>query len=187
METSKFVELGKVQKIVLLITSLLFSLLLLFARTSLSSDQSLDQLARDSLKPEIAFGNGRPTVVEFYADWCEACQEMAPSLYRLKRDFQDEINVVLLNVDNDQWLDLIDKYEVNGIPQLNLFDSNGQLRGRSIGLKSQDQITQLVFSLVNNQTLPKFSGVRESDSSKILFSPLPDNVEPNYVGPRSHA
>ncbi len=94
METSKFVELGKVQKIVLLITSFLVSLLLLFARTSLSSDQSLDQLARDSLKPEIAFANGRPTVVEFYADWCEACQEMAPSMYRLKRDFQDEINVV---------------------------------------------------------------------------------------------
>ncbi len=85
---------------------------------------------------------------------------MAPSMYRLKKDFQDEINVVLLNVDNDQWLDLIDKYEVNGIPQLNLFDSNGQLRGSSIGLKSQDQLNQLVFSLVNNETLPKFSVVR---------------------------
>ena len=187
METSKFVELSKPQKIILLTTSLLLALLLLFVRNGLSSDQSLDQLARNSLRPEVALKNGRPTVLEFYADWCEVCQEMTPSMYNLKRDFQEEINLVLLNVDNDQWLDYIDKYDVNGIPQLNLFDADGKMIGKSIGLKSQGQLDQLAYSLINNQQLPNLLEVKEDNSSKVSFSNIPDKRHSNNVGPRSHA
>ena len=86
METSKFVELSKAQKIILLTASLILAMLLFFVRNGFSSDQSLDQLARNSLRPEVAFNNGRPTVLEFYADWCEVCQEMTPSMYNLKRN-----------------------------------------------------------------------------------------------------
>lgn len=64
MESSKFVELSQAQKIILLTTSLLLALLLLFVRNGFRSDQSLDQLARNSLRPEIALNNGRPTVLE---------------------------------------------------------------------------------------------------------------------------
>ena len=187
METSKFVELSKAQKIILLAASLLLALLLFFVRNGFSSDQSLDQLARNSLRPEVALNNARPTVLEFYADWCEVCQEMAPSMYYLKRDFQDKINLVLLNVDNDEWLDLIEKYDVNGIPQLNLFDADGKMIGKSIGLKSQGQIDQLAYSLVNNQQLPNLLGLTEGNSSKVSFSPILDNTSSTKVGPRSHS
>ena len=187
METSKFVELSKLQILILLTTSLLLGLLLLFVRNGFSSDQSLDQLARNSLRPEVALNNGRPTVLEFYADWCEVCQEMTPSMYHLERNFQDQINLVLLNVDNDEWLDLIEKYDVNGIPQLNLFDADGKMIGKSIGLKSQGQIDQLAYSLVHNQQLPNLLGVKEGNSSKVSFSPSLDNISSTNVGPRSHS
>ena len=187
METSKFVELSKAQKIILLAASLLLALLLFFVRNGFSSDQSLDQLARNSLRPEVALNNARPTVLEFYADWCEVCQEMTPSMYHLKRDFQDKINLVLLNVDNDEWLDLIEKYDVNGIPQLNLFDADGKMIGKSIGLKSQGQINQLVYSLVYNQKLPNLLLVKEDNPSKVSFSPIPDDNYSINVGPRSHS
>ncbi len=186
MESSKFVELGKAQKIMLLITSLLLALLLFFVRNGFSSDQSLDQLARNSLRPEVALKNGRPTILEFYADWCEVCQEMSPSMYHLKRDFQDQINLVLLNVDNNEWQDFIDKYDVNGIPQLNLFDADGKMIGKSIGLKSEDQINQLVYSLLHSQKLPNLDLGNEDSSIKLSFSPLIDDIYSSNVGPRSH-
>ena len=187
METSKLVELSKAQKIILLTVSLLLAMLLFFVRNGFSSDQSLDQLARNSIRPEVAFNNGRPTVLEFYADWCEVCQEMSPSMYHLKRDFQDQINLVLLNVDNNEWQDFIDKYDVNGIPQLNLFDADGKMIGKSIGLKSEVQLDELVYSLLHNQQSTNLLGDKEVDSSKVSFSPIPENIYSSNVGPRSHA
>ena len=70
----------------------------------------LDQLAKNSLSPENALSNGRPTIFEFYADWCEVCREMSPAMLNMERKYLGQINIVLLNVDNSRWLDLIEAY-----------------------------------------------------------------------------
>jgi thiol:disulfide interchange protein len=67
----------------------------------------------------------RPSV-EFYADWCEACKAMAPAMAELEQQQKGRLDVVLLNVDNPRWQPEIDRYEVNGIPQLELFNGEGQ-------------------------------------------------------------
>ena len=45
-------------------------------------------------------------------------------MLKLAEEFSGQINFVLLNVDNLRGQQLIDDYEVNGIPQLNFFDKN---------------------------------------------------------------
>tara|TARA_E500000331_G_C16792681_1_gene513084 strand:+ start:45 stop:416 length:372 start_codon:yes stop_codon:yes gene_type:complete len=114
-------DLSFLQKIslVLLSISLVFSLF--FFRSSFKANSILDQLAKNSLEPDIALSNGRPTVFEFYADWCEACKEMAPDMIEAKKLNLEKLDIVLLNVDNSRWMDLIDKYDVNGIPKLIFF------------------------------------------------------------------
>ena len=74
------------------------------------------------MDPEIAFLNQKPTFLEFYAEWCEICKEMAPKISLIKEEYDNDINFVFLNVDNPKWEPFIKKFEVNGI-LANFFDS----------------------------------------------------------------
>ena len=146
--------MSQLQRITLFLSVLLLGILLFFARGGINSRAPLEELARKSLDPEIALSNGRPTVLEFYADWCEACREMAPTMHSIEDEFKEDVNIVLLNVDNNRWKDFVEKYLVTGIPQLDFFDKNGVLSGSSIGLKRYDQIRPMTKSLLNNEKLP---------------------------------
>ena len=108
--------LGAFQKGLLLAVAFALALALLVLRGGLQSESPMEQLARRSLDPDVALSNGQPTLIEFYADWCQACREMAPAMLSLEQSTRDRLDVVLVNVDNPRWLDLVDRYEVNGIP-----------------------------------------------------------------------
>ena len=187
VESSSLVTLGKMQRIFLVITSFVLATVLLLLRTQIDSDRPLDFLARNSLEPQIALQNGQPTIIEFYADWCDACNSMAPSMMNNKSKFKNEIDIVLLNVDNPRWLDLIKKYEVNGIPQVNFFDETGTLKASSIGLKSMDEIDQIIFSLLNNKSFPELPGLNDNKTTNVSFSTLRKSSSSKLISPRSHS
>ena len=142
----------------------------------------LEQLAKNSLLPEEALSNGRPTVFEFYADWCEACKEMAPSMIEMKKINKNKVDIVLLNVDNDRWFDLITKYNVNGIPQLNFFDGNGEYKGFAVGVKKNEELQDIFIALINDLELPTYA--KNSISSELNLKYF--DKDSNNVGPRSH-
>ena len=168
------------QKGLLLLTALVLAAGLFLLRNGLNQEAPLDQLARQSLDPEVALNNSRPTVLEFYADWCEACQAMAPAMLQTERKHADQLDVVLVNIDNPRWLDLIDRYEVTGIPQLNLFSADGEMRGRSLGARTEDQLESLAVALIHNEPLPQLAGV----GSTSIVAPTETVSSP---GPRSHS
>jgi len=49
------------------------------ASRSLTGRPALEELRIQSMPLDSALSNGRPTVLEFYADWCEVCNELAPT------------------------------------------------------------------------------------------------------------
>ena len=132
--------LGRLQQVVLVVIAVALAIGLLFMRGGIQSETPMEQLARRSVEPEVALTNGKPTMIEFYADWCQVCREMAPAMLELERSTQNRLDVVLVNVDNPRWQDLVNRYEVNGIPQLNLFSADGQPRGKSIGLRKPEEL-----------------------------------------------
>ncbi|MFM7312594.1 MAG: thioredoxin domain-containing protein [Cyanobium sp.] len=171
--------MGRVERMVLAALAAVLALLLLFLRGGLHPQAPLERLARQSPDLAVALADGRPTLVEFYADWCEACRAMAPAMDALEQRHRGSLDVVLLNVENPRWEPELERFEVNGIPQLELFNAGGQPVGRSIGARSASELESLASSLLEGQPLPALPGVGAT-------SPLPVATSSAAVGPRSH-
>ena len=180
-------DLSLIQKIFLVFLSLFLVISLFFFRSGFKANAMLDQLAKNSLEPNIALSNGKPTVFEFYADWCEACKEMAPDMVQAKKLNSNKIDIILLNVDNSRWFDLIDKYDVNGIPQLTFFDYKGEFKGFSLGVRKYSELNEIFNALINNSELPSFTKLSNSSNliSKNNLKVLNNNIRSE--GPRDHS
>ena len=176
---SKESLLNKNFKIIIVLLFAIFIIFFsLFRNYFFQATYILKSFGELSVDPEIAFKNNKPTFLEFYAEWCEVCKEMAPKVSALREKYQEDINFVFLNVDNQKWDYYIRKFDVNGIPQVNLFDSKGYLKSTFIGKQNELIIEE---SIANLQ--------REVESKAEIinseFSLIKENKN-NKVTPRSH-
>ena len=177
--------LGQGERLLLLLLAALLAAGLLWFRGGLHPEAPLERLARQSLDLQAALHNGRPTLVEFYADWCEACRSMAPAMESVEVQHRGQLDVVLLNVDNPRWQAELERYAVNGIPQLELFDATGVAVGRAIGARSAGELQALSDALLSGQPLPQLAGVGQV--SALGGDPEPRAAEAGTMAsPRSH-
>jgi len=168
----------KLKAILVLFFVIVVISLILFRNLFFQSSRLLKSFGELSINPEIAFVNNKPTFLEFYAEWCEVCKEMAPKVSALKDSYEKDVNFVFLNVDNQKWENYIRKFEVNGIPQVNLFDRKGNLRSTFIG--KQDEST---FIKSINQLEREFESGEKIFNNE--FSEI-NEYKKNEVSPRSH-
>ena len=133
--------------ILVLIIAVIIISLILFRNIIFQSTYLLQSFGELSVDPEIAFKNNKPTFLEFYAEWCEVCKEMAPKVSSLKEEYEKDFNFVFLNVDNQKWDNYIRQFSVNGIPQVNLFDEKGNLISTFIGKQEEKTIRRSIDQL----------------------------------------
>ena len=161
-----------------LIISIVIISMLLFKNLFFKSTYLLKSFGELSVDPEIAFTNNKPTFLEFYAEWCEVCKEMAPKVSAFKDEYEKDINFVFLNVDNQKWGNYIQKFSVNGIPQVNLFDKKGNLISTFIGKQDEIKIRESIENIKKEEK--PYEEIINAE-----FSTIQENKN-NEVSPRSH-
>ena len=88
--------------------------------------------------------DGKPVIVDFWAEWCGPCKMIAPLLDEIAREKADAVKVAKVNVDENQSLSL--KYNIRAIPAL-LFFKNGQLRDQVTGVTSKKDLLNRIDAL----------------------------------------
>ena len=126
--------------ILLLLAASLFGLL-----AGCPSDTSPQPIKETTPAPDLAsiplgqaLSNGKPTLAEFGSSTCVPCKQMKPILEKLAVDYQDKLNVVIVEVDDH--MDQVRQYEILAIPTQIVFDSKGKEIMRHIGFWPKEEI-----------------------------------------------
>ena len=90
-------------------------------------------------------GSEVPTLVDFWAEWCGPCMQIAPALEELASEMADTVTVAKLNIDENPMTP--SKYGVRSIPTLMLF-KDGQVAATKIGALPKSKLYEWVQSVI---------------------------------------
>lgn len=104
----------------------------------------VEQLTDASFKAEVE-DKGGVAVVDFWAVWCRPCQAMGPNIEALSEEFAGKARFYKMDVDAER--EVPSQFGIMSIPTL-IFFKDGAVAQKSVGLKSKEQIAQILNSLV---------------------------------------
>ena len=171
----------RVRNFLIAIVAIALIVVLALGLRSETGSVSLTKLDEQSTPLEVALTNGKPSFMEFYANWCTVCQKMAPDIAELEKQYGEKVNFVMLNVDNTKWLPEMLRYRVDGIPHFVFLGKDGEAIAQAIGDQPRTVMTSNIEALVAGSPLPYAQASGQVSKFSAPVAPVS-----NQDDPRSH-
>ncbi len=94
---------------------------------------------------EKAISGPKPVVVDFSAEWCGPCKQLAPVLEQVHADRADRFDLVKVDIDKSQ--SLAARFGIRGVPTLIAF-RNGKPLAQKVGAMSKSQLNAWIDSAI---------------------------------------
>ncbi len=86
-----------------------------------------------------------PVLVDFWAEWCGPCRQIAPTLDEIAREMDGKLKIAKINIDENP--STPSRYGVRAIPTLMIF-KGGQQVGQQVGVVPKSKLVDWIKSSI---------------------------------------
>ena len=105
---------------------------------------TITHVSDDTLESEV-LQSSKPVLVDYWAEWCGPCKQIAPALEEISGELGDRVTIAKLNIDDHPVTPT--KFGVRGIPTLMLF-KDGQVAATKVGALPKNKLQEWIESVI---------------------------------------
>ena len=98
------------------------------------------EVSNDNFESEVV-NSEKPVLVDFWAEWCGPCKQIAPVVEEIAGEHSDKLKVCKMDVDANRETAM--QFGIRSIPTLLIF-KNGEVAGSQIGALSKQQLLEFI-------------------------------------------
>ena len=104
----------------------------------------ITHVSDDSFDSDV-LQSSKPVLVDYWAEWCGPCKQIAPALEEISGELGDRVTIAKLNIDDHPVTPT--KFGVRGIPTLMLF-KDGQVAATKVGALPKNKLQEWIESVI---------------------------------------
>ncbi|MGP1345095.1 MAG: thioredoxin [Phycisphaerales bacterium] len=105
--------------------------------------ENIHEFTDDSFENEV-LKSDQPVLVDFWAEWCQPCRMLAPTIDQLATEFDGKVKVGKVNIDDHQQIAM--QHQISAIPTVLLF-KDGKVQKKFVGMTSKGELTDALTEI----------------------------------------